>query len=262
MRTLLSIVAAFLTCSFLFSAEETTVKLRNEVLSKYVKRGVLRNEDPVVRSEMQAQHGIWGAGFWANFDMTDKNNSNAGDVSDFGISMKVEKTLINNEKGGILNSLTPYAGVEYLGYAADRPGNQENTSELFIGVKVGTIFGLEHQVELRYDVDEVNGGYLSYDLSRPTKVAKVSLFKRDFDVVLTPSAGVGAGSGDWCEYYLGRGELSVTDYHVGLSAALVSERFEFGPSVTYSSLIDEECRQNTKAENDNVVFGFSLAVKW
>ena len=254
----LFVLVAALCVPALSAGEELTVKVRTDVLSDYIFRGQVQNDSPVMQSEVKIERGIYSLRLWGNTDLTDRRESQL-EFSEFNLDFKLEKAVYSNAKSKLLTAASLFGGVIYYSYPEI---NRESTTELYAGVDATSLFDIHARVTVSYDVDEVDGGYVAADLYKKLALPfSFNIGKSAFKVTARPEVGYGWGSNDYNRYYWGTRGSCLTDWHAGLAVMAESERFEFGPSVKYTDLIDGDI-QDQQNKSSNIVYGFSLGMKF
>ena len=155
-----------------YSSSEALITAELALVSSYVWRGQVLNNDFVVQPQLTAsQYGV-SLNVWGNYDLGDNWLGISSDFSEFDISLAYTLPLDVNEMSidvGIISYTFPANGksnIEGLGT------NKESTTELFASATVLswrdyvipslTFFG---------DIDEVDGTYILFDIVAPYQVS-------------------------------------------------------------------------------------------
>ena len=259
MKKLLGIlVLAAALCAPAGAGEELTVKVRTDVLSDYVFRGKVLNDSPVMQSEVKIERDIYSLRLWGNADLTNRRDAET-EFSEFNLDFKLEKAVYSNAKSKLLTAASLFGGVKYYSFPEI---DQESTTELYAGVDAASLFDIHARLTVSYDIDEVDGGYVAADLYKVVPIPfDFKLGNQSFKVSARPELGYGWGSNDYNRAVWGTSGSCMTDWHAGLAVMAESERFEFGPSVKYTDLIDGDV-QDAQNQSSNIVYGFSVGVKF
>lgn len=238
-------VLAFLLCMFAILNSQCcdagtesvpSIDLEISAVSKYVWRGLVCNEDPVVQPSLTLgwQSGL-SVNLWGSVDMTDFAGVK-GKCSELDLTLGYEW-----ESGG-REWRVAYAAYTYPNtpYAS--------TGELSVSCDLGGPFNLG--LYLSRDVDEAGGTYLSLAWLR-----KASLGSAVLDI----SGGLGIADKKHSDYYFGVPSAGLADASVSLELP-----FEAGggwsvyPSITFSSVLDRHLRRSL-SRPDNIAFEVTLS---
>lgn len=144
---LAALVALFLSSR----AGGVEVRYEMRLLSHYVWRGITLTDDPVLQPSVTIDHenGLSFAA-WGNVDLGDDNDT----------PWQVNETRLAVDYARRLGRVELAAGaVEYLFPNTSFPGTRE------VYLRAGVEAALSPRLELHYDVDELEGGYLRLALA-------------------------------------------------------------------------------------------------
>ena len=191
------------------------------VLSSYVWRGRVLNDENVVQPYLKVTKNGLGASVWGNFNLTDriteKNEFSEMDVNLFYTiaSDGAELTL------GIGEYLYPNWTVEVPdepveGAAVEEPvtthtENVRGTREVYAKYSLPNAF-LAPALEVYYDIDEAEGFYVNAMVEHEISVVKGKFF-------LIPGAWFGWADSDFNTYYYGVDKSTWNDGNAYLNAA-------------------------------------------
>lgn len=221
-----------------WAAEEPSMSVDFEVFqgSKYVWRGIVYNNEPVLQPSLTAS---WKSGLslnlWGNFDETD-----FGDCK--GRCNELDYTIgYDWESGGkelsIGYSVYTYPNTEFAG-----------TSEILASCGFGG--SLSPALSLAWDVDQARGLYLNLGLAR-----SVPLGSRSLEI----SGGLGFADKRVSNYYYGVPSAGLADASVCVEVPIESRGgWTITPSVAYTRLIRQSVRESM-GRPDNFIFGVKLA---
>ncbi|MDZ4197791.1 MAG: TorF family putative porin [Kiritimatiellia bacterium] len=215
------------------------------VFSKYVWRGQVLNEDPVVQTALSVDAGN-GLSFqvWANLDLTDIHaTEDSNPKNEFTeIDLIVSYALPLEGPVGVALSFTEYTF----------PAGGESTREA--AVAITTDLPLSPSLTLTYDFGAVDGFYASLGVEQS--------FDLTDPLTLTLAASVGAANSDYNEAYFGVSRNRANDGN--LSATLdfaVTEFLTLSGAAQYSALLESDIRAAAKEEfgaKDAWVFSLNL----
>jgi len=224
--------------SWLFDADAT-------FNTKYVWRGIDRNDDPVL--QMAAYFSFQGlsVGAWGNLDLTDENDR-SGEFSEGQYA--ADYTWLWSE-------VRMSVGAIYY----DFPGsNRDSTSEVYVGA--GLNMPLSPTLMLFYDFDEADGAYIPLSLSYTIPGAWKPF--QDVRMTATIFGSVAYGTSDFNEYYYGVDDNAFTDAQIGLALPMVfTPNFKVTPLIRFTSLLDSDIRDNMD-DDDNLVIGVGAEVRF
>lgn len=212
------------------------------ILSAYVSRGQVINDETVAQPSLTASKGPFSINVWGNFNLThrvtDRNDFSEIDLT-ATYALPVEFAEI---EVGIVDYVFPHteveieeeteSGVETRREAA--PG----TREVFIGIGVPHLFITPH-VCAYYDFDEVNGDYFTGSLEKE--------FALGDRLTLTQGFSSGYGTDKYNDYYFGVDENELNDGNVYLNAKYpVNDSLALSAKLTYMWLWDSDIRAGAK----------------
>ena len=236
------------------------VTLRESVLSDYVFRGQLRNDDPISQTEVGINKGAFSLNFCGITDLTANASDNELNVTEFRIDAGLHKVVYSNAASKLLSSVELFGGAIYYSFPESK---REATTEVYGGVDTTSAFGIHTRTTAYYDIDEVGGGYLQTKVYRPINVpVKFNVGKQSFKTTLYPEAALGWGSKDYDEYYWNDKNSAFTDVSVSVKLLFESKSFEFGPSVTYTDLIDSKVQAAQDEDSSKWIYGLLFGVKF
>lgn len=203
--------------------------------SKYIWRGLEVNDKGVFQPETWISLYGFEAGVWGNLDLTDS-------LDNRGKFTEVDYSLSYSHDFDFLS-----ASLIYLYY--DYPNtDEEKTQEIGIDLQAGE--ELQAGLEVFYDCDQAEGFYAKAALGYALAAG---------DLLLTPSVGLGWGSGKYNDYYFGAGKNSLVDGEIKLTAGADLYRgLYLTLTVGYYSLLGSELRREVEAGKDGFWGGGSL----
>lgn len=203
--------------------------------SHYIWRGIALTDGPVMQSELSAEYKGLSFIAWNNMDLDSVNDLqwqvNEIDlivgydwsVRDFGLSV------------GVVHYTFPSTA-----FAA--------TTELYVGVSAPV--PLSPTVTFNFDVDEVDGEYITFDVSHsfglPTASEKITWS-------LDLGFGFGYGSADYNSGYFGVQRGGMVDYHPTVALPLSIGKFTLTPAFGYSALGGQ--RLKNVVDKNSTLFG-------
>ncbi len=208
------------------------------VFSKYVWRGQLLTDDPVLQPAATLSYGGWSFGVWANMDLGDVNDDEF-QFTEVDLTLEYVHTIIDADP-----AVNLFAGV--TGYLFPSSG-ADATAELYFGMGVSA--PANPRFTLYYDVLEIEGLYATIDVHQdiPLPVG-----------VLTVKAGLGWGDEHYNEGYWGVGGGAFNDFRISASWLLEAGGLGIKPSVAYTVVLDDDIADTLKRD-DHVIFGLTLS---
>lgn len=213
------------------SAAEATAEAG--VFSKYVWRGQILNEDPMVQLvlDVNAGHGLTFA-TWAYYDLTDANSTEVRDTKNefTEVDFYLEYAL---PLEGAFGASAGFA--EYL-----YPNGEKSTREVYTTLSYEA--WLSPSLSLFYDFGTVDGLYAVLEVSHEFEVSE--------QVVLTPGLSVGGASNDYNASVYGVDSTVFNDGNAFVTADWsLTETVTLSGLVQYTTQLDSEIRDALEAED-------------
>ena len=245
MKTSMTCIAlAALTVTGLAIAEDAKVtgELDLPVLSSYVWRGQVLNDQAVLQPSLTVSKYGFSLNTWANYNLNGSYNSYAkddqNDFSEVDLTASYATTVGPTNfpvavSGGVIQYLFPNQtlplGTNGLGKAY--PG----THEVYASVGLPNL-PLDPTLQVNYDFDSANGFYANFSISQSFEVVKDK-------ASLVASASLGAGSSSYNNYYFGQDKNALNDGIVGLALPItLPAGWTLKPAVQYVFLPDSAIR--------------------
>lgn len=221
--------------------EKPSVSLSLDYANKYVWRGLVSNNDPVLQPSLTVGWYGFSANVWGNVDTTDYGKDAYGADREWKFS-EIDYTLsygytFAKDKYNLPTSLAVNGGI--VKYTFDGT-SLEDTTEVFVGAGLPDVF-LAPSLTAYFDIDESRGVYLSGSVSHT-----ISLVKRGEADALSLILGASLGWGDKQNnefYYGGTYQDGLAD--AGVSATLkwsVTDNFAVSPYVKYTDIVTKSLR--------------------
>lgn len=230
------------------SSFEPEVTAEVALVSAYVWRGQVYNNDLVIQPQLTiAQAGV-SFNIWGNYDL---GKNIAGIDYDFSeIDLSLAYTLPIN-----LDDVTFDIGIIGYNYPANGPGAtgiNKTTTELF---GTATLLSLQDyvipSVTLFGDIDEANGTYILFDIVAPYEVSDVLAVEGGFSA--------GWGNTSYNDYYWGGGkDKGFNDFNLYGSASYeIMENLTASANLTFTWLSGGSIREAASGiyEDDSKVWG-------
>ena len=213
-----SIALAALAVTGLACAEEAKVtgELDLPVLSSYVWRGQVLNDQAVVQPSLTVSKYGFSLNTWANYNLNGSYSSyakdNQNEFSEVDLTASYATTLGPTNfpiavSGGLIQYLFPNQtlpiGTNGLGKAY--PG----THEVYASIGLPNLI-LAPTLQVNYDFDSANGFYANLAVSQSFEIVKDK-------ASLVASASLGAGSAKYNAYYFSDSKTALNDGIVGLA---------------------------------------------
>lgn len=196
------------------------------LLSRYVWRGQLVSDDPVLQPAVTASWEGLRGGVWANLDLGDANDD-AGDINEVDLFVGYERRM-----EGFLDWVVSAGAIAYF-----FPDGPPETYELHAGVALDTV--LQPSLTVFYDVKEIDGAYVTLDVAHDLSLGGRSL---------SLSAGAGWGDRSYNDGYFGVRDAGLNDLHASASLPLTCGAVTVTPTVSLSYLLDGALRTATDTD--------------
>ena len=234
---------------------ETGVAVDVPVVSAYVWRGQVLNDEAVAQPGLTGNIGGFAVNAWSSLDLTD-NQDSSGEFDEMDWTVSYSRTVGKFELGvGVVQYTFPNSTLETEAedgtvVVEDYPG----TVEVF--ASVGVDVPLAPALAVYYDVDEIEGLYA---------VASVGhSFELMDKVGLDLKASLGFGDADYNAGYFGLDDAALNDLVLGAALPIaVTENLSLTPSLSYMLLPDsdlEDAAEATYGEKDSVYGGATLSL--
>jgi uncharacterized protein (TIGR02001 family) len=219
------------------------------VLSAYVWRGQVLNDEAVLQPGMTVSKKGFVFSYWGNFNLTDAVTGDAHEFSehDIGVAYNGLKCPVTGAALtlGVVNYDFPNQAI------ADQQGAGalvRDTHEAYVAVGFPEVL-LAPTVQVNYDFKEADGFYFNAAISHSFELAKA--------VSLDVGANVGYASSDYNEFYFGVADDKFNDGNVSLSLPWTAcANWTFTPAVAYTWLLDSDIEDAANAlylDKDQVV---------
>lgn len=203
-----------------------------DVAAKYVWRGFLLTDDPVIQPGFTVSSGGLAFNVWGNIDTTDINEGSPDE--DYRIQ-EIDYTLSYG--------FSPSDGVDMeVGVIRyDFPGTAfDSTTEVYVSASLDVL--LAPTLAVYYDIDESDGVYVNGSIGHTFALSE--------DLGLSLGASLGWGDDDNNDFYYGVDDSGIAD--LMLSGSLdyaVSENFGISFYLGYSEIIDSDL-EDALADSD------------
>jgi outer membrane scaffolding protein for murein synthesis (MipA/OmpV family) len=239
------------------AASEPEVSVEVPLLSSYVFRGMVLNNDAVVQPQVTIEHYGVSFNIWGNYNLGSDVNRVSGDFSEidytigYALPISIDDLAISV---GLTHYSFPNVTDSITGNAA------ESTTEIFAKGTLTTFDDLAIPVIPSLtnfgDVDEVNGTYFLFDVTVPY----------DISDTLSAECGVSAGYGNtaYNDAYFGQGiDADWNDFNFkGALTYAVTEDLTASFNLTYTALNGGAIRDGANANyeaKDKIWGGLSIA---
>jgi len=228
------------------SAEEKPLSVSADltVASKYVWRGLLLTDDPVLQPSVTLSHGKLSLNLWGNTDLTDVNGT-PGEVNEFDYTLDYSFSVDQIDVSlGVIQYTFPHTAFE-------------PTTEIY--GSAGLDIPFSPKITVYYDTDEVGGVYGAVAAGYGIPIGEVS---RGISPTLDLSGSVGYASANWNKGYYGVDSSGPVDLLLGASLSVpLDETLTIAPFVNYSSVLDGDLRDAVSKE-DTFCFGATLSISF
>lgn len=226
------------------------------VLSAYVWRGQVLNDEPVLQPTFGISKGGFTISWWGNFNLTDNVTGDDLEFSEHDISVTYAMTCPITGAGITLGVVQFDFPNQSLPLEGGNISLVSDTREAFISYALSDVL-LSPTLTVNYDFKEAEGFYGALGISHGIELAE--------SLSLNLGATLGAATSDWGDFYFGKAE-GLTDWSVSASLPFaVSETVSLTPAVSYSALLGDakdavEATGLYYGEDSYVVASLSLGV--
>ena len=225
--------------------------LSNDVVSRYVWRGILQNPDPCVQPSATATWKGLSLNVWGNYATSDWGADREGNFSE--VDYTASYTYTFTDLPGVKSVALTGGAIWY-----EFPNWCSATKEGFVTVALPELW-LTPALSAYYDMDEADGFYLNAGVGHTFTLTPVS-----DKLNLALNAGIGWNDRDQNSYYYGVDENGFAD--LGLGATLnynITETLVASIYYKYSYILDQELREESiisdAQSGDQSVFGARLS---
>lgn len=221
------------------SAAEVAGEVGFDYMGNYIWRGQRLVDKPVVQPWVNLGFGNFTFGTWANMNTKGKS----GEFNEIDLSVDYTNSLTDtiSYSVGIIRYEFPNTTAE-------------GTAEIYAGLSFDTF--LSPSVTLYYDIDEVDGCYLSFGAGHQIELSE--------SVCLDMSASLGWGSSDYNEAYWGEDSSKMQDLTLSLAMPVALGNWTLTPSVNYVSIMSSSLRETNTydGKSDYVYAGIGLSTSF
>lgn len=240
----------FLMCAVTRAADDGAVSagLDLPVLSGYVWRGQVLNDEAVVQPSLTVTKGGLSLNTWGNFNLTDEF-SEEGDQEFTEVDLTVSYAGSVGPVGygvGVVEYLFPH---QTLGAGTPDATSYPGTREVYATLSLSDL-PVVPTLSGYYDVDEADGLYLSLGLAYSADLGGKA--------TLGLSGLVGYATSDDNAFYYGVDDAAFNDASVGATLSFSPvESLTITPGVQYVTLIDDDIKDAAAAiyKDDSAVVG-------
>ena len=227
------------------SAEETkgpSVSADITVASKYVWRGLVLTDDPVLQPSLTVDYKSLNLNVWGNTDLTDVNGT-PGETNelDYTLSYSFAVNKVNLTLG-VIQYTFPHTDFE-------------PTTEIYGSAGLDML--LSPTVSIYYDVDQVNGLYGTLGISHSFSLGEVY---KGITPSLDLSGSIGYGSSNYNEGYFGVDSSGLVDLLLTATLSVpIDDHLFVGPFVSFSQVLDSDLKDAVDKDNATF-FGATLSL--
>ena len=227
------------------SAEETkgpSVSADITVASKYVWRGLVLTDDPVLQPSLTVDYKSLNLNVWGNTDLTDVNGT-PGETNelDYTLSYSFAVNKVNLTLG-VIQYTFPHTDFE-------------PTTEIYGSAGLDML--LSPTVSIYYDVDQVNGLYGTLGISHSFSLGEVY---KGITPSLDLSGSIGYGSSNYNEGYFGVDSSGLVDLLLTATLSVpIDDHLSVGPFVSFSQVLDSDLKDAVDKDNATI-FGATLSL--
>jgi outer membrane scaffolding protein for murein synthesis (MipA/OmpV family) len=249
----MTVLALGLAASMPAVSSAADVELSADVLSAYVWRGQVLNDEAVLQPAMSASKNGFAVSWWGNFNLTDNVTGDEYEFSehDIGVSYSMICPFTKAElTAGVVSYDFPNVAAED-GVGAEALVN--NTYEVYLSAAFNEVL-LAPTLNVSYDFKEADGLYASLAISHSVEVAE--------KVAIEGSVSLGFADSAYNEFYFGADDDALNDATFNISIPLaVNDALSISPTVSYAMFLDSDIEDGAEAiygEKDYVYGGVSI----
>jgi hypothetical protein len=208
--------------------------------SKYIWRGLVYDEDPVMQPDIwMSTRGVTLC-FWGSYDLTGEDGKFPGDYHEWDVFLDIE-----------LGRLGPWSITGELFYGSFPTSSGIGSSTAEIGAIIRGNFST---IRFFWDIWQLHGVYVDYSVSHGVSLGRG---------ILTGNATLGWGD-DRHNLWSGVGEAAgLLNFQADLCYSLeIHPNLTVVPGIHYSELLQKDIRtfySNTDKEAENLFFSLNLA---
>lgn len=224
------------------------VTLDAAVLSAYVWRGQVLNDETVLQPAVTVAKGMFAASVWGNYNLTDRVTGESADFSEVDVTLSMACSV--GPVGAAVGLIEYVFPNQTVGDAA-----AQGTREVFLTLSCPDWIVVP-SVSVYRDVDEVDGTYAVAGLSWTAAMGD--------KLALTLNGSIGYGDKDYNSIYFGVEDAAWNDANVGVSLAWkVTDAITVVPSIQYTTLADSDVKDAAAGvyRDDGTVVG-GVKVSW
>lgn len=246
-RVLLSaVIIVAVSSSAVFAGEESpSISVDLTAGSKYVWRGLLLTDDPVLQPSLTIGYKQLSLNFWANNDLTNRGASGESEITEFDYTLDYSSSVDKVSYSlGVIQYTFPDVG--------------EGTTELY--GSIGYDITLSPTLTVFYDTDEAGGVYANLGLGYSLPLPDVAEVSSSLDL----SGSIAYATRDWNAFYYGVDDSAFVDMILTATLSVpVDDHISVGPFVSYSFLVDSKLENAVEASGSNddpVFYGANLSI--
>lgn len=210
-------------------------------LNKYLAKGVLATDGPVMQVNAEAQLYDFYFNFFANMDL-DNVNGNRGEFNELDFTL------------GYTFHAWDFALTVGGNYAAYPHTDNSETWSAF--AQLGYDWIITPTVTLLHDMDEIQGQYLLFALEYAHEISSPLPAVFTWDLYLT--TGLGWASADSNNASFEVDENAFVDYYIGVEIPItIYEHFVIMPTFYHYWIMDSDIRSKT-GYDDQFLFGITV----
>ncbi len=231
-----------------FAIESVSYDVTADFYSKYIWRGQNINDDYAFQPGFSVALDDLTLGIWGSLDLTDYTG-NSGEFIEIDYSADYTTTIADgiDLSVGVINYYFP---------------SFEDTTEVYVGLAFDA--PLSPSVTAYFDVDEVNGTYVSFGVGH--SIEKVAELNSETPIAMEIGASLGWGSKSYNKGYWGApaDESSVNDLAISIAFPVALGDWTFSPSFNYVTLLDSDVRKTNAFDQSSDYFftGISLSTSF
>jgi len=204
------------------AAPAVTASTDLSVLSGYVWRGQVLNNQAVFQPSFTVGKNGFSLNTWGNANLTDVGTGSSPELNELDLTLGYAKTVGNV---GL--------GVGYIEYSFPNT-TVSGTREVYASIGLPNL-PIVPTLSVNYDVDAADGAYGNFGLAYSHGISD--------KVTLGLSAGIGAATSGYNSFYFGVDKNAINDVTAGASLGIaLTKSLTITPAIQYSALPDSKIK--------------------
>ena len=220
------------------SGAEVSAEVGADYMSMYVWRGMLLEHKPVLQPWVGVSIDKLSIEAWGNMTTRGKDG---GEFNEIDLTIDYSDALTE--------TIGYSVGLIYYTF----PNSDDNsTTEIYGGLSFDA--PLSPSLTLYYDVDEVEGVYLSFGIGQDIELTE--------SLTLETGASIGWGNKKYNEAYWGEDSSKMQDISFSVGMPIELGSWTLSPSVSYVNVMSGTLRASGGTKSDMIIAGIGLSTSF